>query len=561
VTELTIDGRTLTVAPGTTLLAASRSLGIEIPTLCHLEGYPHHTSCMVCLVEDLDSGALLPACATPAGGGQRVRTGGRRVEAARRRSLELLLSEHVGDCEAPCTRACPAHPDLPGMIRQIGRGDTSGALAVLLERLPLAGTLAEICPAPCERACRRGKVDAPVAIRVLKREAMRAGSGAGAPARPDAPPERAAPGVKGSVAVVGAGPAGLSAAYFLARRGHHCVVFDDHARPGGALRQLAAEGRLPNDVLRADLALLASHGVEWQTGVDVEPEMLATLRSTYDAVVLAPGSPERLGRLAPRAVFARSTTAGSTAGLFACGNATRSRPSSLAVQAVADGRRAALAAAAFLAGTPVAPERLPFDSRLAPESAEAVVRQTRRALGSDDPASAPGSAPQPAAGDDAEPALAGGLPASEEALRCLDCDCAAKRSCKLRELSGRYAAEARHFAAEAPRTPDRTTAGGDPASTEPAAGRVSFEPGKCIKCGICVRIVEEAGERPGLAFGDRGYEVVVRVPFGEDLGTALGASAREAVRRCPTGALVWETRLAQPPRPLDQIPIQKGNPS
>src|SRR4030042_2521751 len=133
--ELLVDGRSVRVSDGATLLEAARSLGIEIPTLCFREGLPHHTSCMVCLVEDERSGRLEPACATQASEGDRVRTGGERVIAARRRSVELLLAEHDGDCEAPCTRACPAHADIPAAIRRIAASDRRAALAILMDRL------------------------------------------------------------------------------------------------------------------------------------------------------------------------------------------------------------------------------------------------------------------------------------------------------------------------------------------------------------------------------------------------------------------------------------------
>jgi len=543
--ELLVDGRAVRVPEGATLLEAARSLGIHVPTLCHLPGAPHHTSCMVCLVEELGSGVLLPACATPARPGQRIRTDGPRVAAARRRSLELLLSEHAGDCEAPCTRACPAQPDLPAMIRRIARQEPSAARAVLLERLPLAGTLAAICPAPCERACRRGRLDSPLSIRALRQEALRQGANA-----PSCGPEQQG---RGSVAVVGGGPAGLATAWFLARRGCSCTVFDDHQAPGGPLQGLVAEGRLAPDVLAADLAELRRLGVSWRSGRVVTPRSLEAIRREYDAVVFAPGSPERLRELAPGERFDRGTTAGSLRGIFACGNATRTRPSSLAVQAVADGRRAALGAAAFLEGLPAPPERRRFDSHL-----ESVVgrlsREDLAALAAANGA-APATSPGPSDRDDAGAARVSAAGAArvsaagaarvsaagaespdmlQEARRCLRCDCIRKGSCELRELSGRYEADSGRFAAE---RGERGGPGGG--SRIGASGGLCLDPGKCIKCGICVRIAERAGTLPGLAFTARGYELRLRVPFDQGLEAALGESAGECTRHCPTGALAW----------------------
>jgi hypothetical protein len=498
VPELSIDGRRVQVPAGATLLSAARKLGVELPTLCFLEGYDHHTSCMVCLVEDLASGALLPACATPAVEGQEVRTDSRRAQAARRASLELLLSEHAGDCEAPCARACPAHADIPRVIRRLLCGDRRGALGVLLETLPLAWTLAHVCPAPCERSCRRKLLDSPVGICSLKRVAAEAGLAEGAGREPFTP--AAAPATGKSVAVVGAGPAGLATAYFLARAGHRCLVLDERPTPGGGLHQAGA----PPGVLAADVALLERLGVQFAAGRKVgRGRDLQDLCTRHDALVLATGSPESLAALLPP---------DRPRGVFAAGNAARERASRLAVQAVAEGRRLAYSIGLFLAGLPAEKPRRRFDSRLGPPAAEDLAGAGERARLRVWPEALPAEA-------------------AAEARRCLHCDCARKLSCRLRELADRLQADARHFPGERPRSSAPRAA---------AAGGLSFEPGKCLKCGLCVRIAERGGDRPGLTFSGRGFDMGVKVPFNEDLGTALPATARECAARCPTGALVWE---------------------
>ena len=424
----------------------------------------------------------------------------------------------------------------------MARRELAGALAVLLERLPLAGTLSAICPAPCERACRRAQVDTPVAIRSLKRAAARAGLGGETPITP-----RRARDSGRSVAVVGAGPAGLAAAYFLLIAGHRCTIIDEHRRPGGALLRLEAEGRLPEAVLSADLAVLERLGVSWQIECAVTPESVPALREAHDALVLAPGSPERLAALVPAMGFDRRTTAGTAAGVFACGNATRSRPSLLAVQAVADGRRAALAAAASVMGLSVQAERRRFDSRLGALSREeltVIVAESRRWA---ERSGGGGAAPEGPVDLPASPGEAhtreGAVPdAVTEALRCLRCDCTRKASCGLRELAGRYGADLRHFPAE--ESGGRHPIRGERLGT---SGGLSFEPGKCIKCGICVRIAERAGATPGLAFSGRGYDLRLRVPFAQDLERALGPAARDCVRHCPTGALAWHRQAPSDP--------------
>jgi ferredoxin len=140
---------------------------------------------------------------------------------------------------------------------------------------------------------------------------------------------------------------------------------------------------------------------------------------------------------------------------------------------------------------------------------------------------------QGTAGGQPQAEAAGAWPAPpllDEALRCLSCDCARHESCRLRRLAEELDADGRRFAGEQGNRFERIR----------GAGGLSFEPGKCIKCGLCVRIAQRGGDRPGLAFTGRGFDLRLRVPFNADIGTALPATASECVVRCPTGALAWE---------------------
>jgi NADH dehydrogenase/NADH:ubiquinone oxidoreductase subunit G len=294
--ELKVDGRTALVRPGATLLQAAREVGIEIQTLCFQDGLPHRASCMVCLVENEESGALLPACSIPAEDGQRILVSSRKAQAARRTSVELLLAEHEGDCEAPCARVCPSGLDVPSILRRASQGKWKEALQLTFRggNGP-AGLGCSTCLAPCERACRRGRQDKPVGIRAIM---MGAGLGASA--------------------------------------------------------------------------------------------------------------------------------------------------------------------------------------------------------------------------------------VSAEASRCLQCDCLRKSSCVLRRLEREMGADRRRFALRTPL----------PADPPGAAGGISWQPSKCVKCGICVRVSDAAGARPGVAFSGRGPGMGVRGALGADLASALGDAGVECAARCPTGALV-----------------------
>jgi len=169
--KITIDGKSVEVAPGRTVLEAARQIGLNIPTLCHLEKCGPLTSCQVCLVKVVASGQgrLVPSCATRAEPGMVIESETVEVHEARRTALELLFSDHVGDCLSPCHRLCPLQLNIPAMIRQIEAGRLDEATATVRQALPLAGVLGRLCHHPCEQGCRRGVFDEPAAIRDMER--------------------------------------------------------------------------------------------------------------------------------------------------------------------------------------------------------------------------------------------------------------------------------------------------------------------------------------------------------------------------------------------------------
>jgi len=139
--RLTLNGREAHAREGQTILDAAGEMGVFIPTLCHLNGTEGFTSCMICVVHETETGKLLPACSAPVREGMRIETEDETVRDARRHALEFLLSEHVGDCQAPCQRACPAHMDIPLMIRQIREGRAAEALVTVMEHIALPAVL------------------------------------------------------------------------------------------------------------------------------------------------------------------------------------------------------------------------------------------------------------------------------------------------------------------------------------------------------------------------------------------------------------------------------------
>jgi NADH-quinone oxidoreductase subunit F len=189
-----------------------------------------------------------------------------------------------GLVSAPCSHTCPAGIDVPRYIRAVSDGDVEKGLAVIRERIPFPSVCGYICIHPCESKCRRGQLDEPIAIRALKRYIADNARGNGA--KPAIPPN---PSGK-RVAVVGSGPAGLTAAYYLAKLGGHSVaVFEALPQAGGMMRVGIPRYRLPAAVLDAEIDYIRKAGVQIKTNVRV-PSIDSLKSQSFDAVFLATGA-------------------------------------------------------------------------------------------------------------------------------------------------------------------------------------------------------------------------------------------------------------------------------
>ena len=286
--RLTINGTNLQAYEGETVLEVARREGIDIPSLCHISGTAPWAACRLCLVEVEGIDKLQAACTTWVLEGMSVQTDTPRVKARRESYLKMYLSDHNSYCEAPCTHACPTHVDIPAYMAALAAGDAAGAAAIVKAELPFPGILGRVCPRYCEPVCRRGQVDEAIAICALHRAAAdHAGAG-----NAGAPPLGGSAVSDRRVAVLGAGPAGLAAAWFLAGNGHQVTIYDANEKPGGSLRYLIPEFRLPEAVLDQELQPLWEAGVRFLGGSKFtqssDAEML--LDAGFDAVVVSLGA-------------------------------------------------------------------------------------------------------------------------------------------------------------------------------------------------------------------------------------------------------------------------------
>jgi predicted molibdopterin-dependent oxidoreductase YjgC len=166
--KLKINNIEYEVPDGLTIQEFAKTCGVYIPTLCHKEGLPHYSSCMVCMVKDLRTGNYIPSCTALAQDGMDIDTESDQVVALRKKAVEMLLSEHRAECEAPCHVVCPAGYNVPEMNRFLSAGDLKGALELSLSQTKDAVLKCYDCAAYCENACRRKKVDIPVSIKNLQ---------------------------------------------------------------------------------------------------------------------------------------------------------------------------------------------------------------------------------------------------------------------------------------------------------------------------------------------------------------------------------------------------------
>ena len=510
---VTIDAKQVEVPEGATILDAAEKLGIEIPTLCFLKGYEPSTSCLVCVVRDRQTGRIVPSCATRVVDGMEIDNDTDEVRDLRRTALELLLSEHVGDCLAPCYFACPAHMDIPLMLRQISDRDIPDAIATIKHDIALPAVLGRVCSKPCEKGCRRNGADHPVAVCELKRYVADMDLARDDPYMPRC---RARTGKR--IAVIGAGASGLAAVYYLRRSGHECVLFDRESVAGGRLREESPE-TLPPEVLDAEIQQILRLGVDTRWGTPIATaKQVDELCDQYDAVLFACGpiTPDQVELLGLKAARRGIQVGGDTyqtsrPGVFAVGNAVRGK--AIVVRCVADGKEAAHTIDQYVSGRTVRGAGRPFSSRINKMADDEMDRFLENARASCDEQVEPGH--EFSSGE-----------AADVSDRCLSCGCSAHNDCKLERYAIMYQANSTHY-------------GGVRRPYE-LIGRnsaVVFEPGKCIKCELCVKIAAANQEPLGLAFVGRGFDLQVTVPFGGEMDDALRKVAADCVQACPTGAL------------------------
>ncbi len=283
--NLTINGKAVQAPEGSTILEAARLADIYIPTLCYDEAVEVYGACGLCVVEAQGIPKLLRSCSAKVSEGMVINTESERVVQSRKIAMELLMSAHDGDCVAPCQLNCPAKTDCQGYVGLIANGEYDAAIKLIKNKIPLPASIGRVCPHPCEKACRRQNVEEPINIAQLKAFA------ADMDLKSDSYLPECKPASGKTVAIIGGGPAGLTAAYYLTIMGHSVTVYDMMDKMGGMLRYGIPQYRLPKEVLDKEIAIIEKAGVKLVNNVKLGRDFtIKSLKEQNDAVIVAVGA-------------------------------------------------------------------------------------------------------------------------------------------------------------------------------------------------------------------------------------------------------------------------------
>jgi NADPH-dependent glutamate synthase beta subunit-like oxidoreductase/formate hydrogenlyase subunit 6/NADH:ubiquinone oxidoreductase subunit I/ferredoxin len=291
--RIEVDGKLVEGFEGQTILEVCRDNGIEIPTLCYEPKLPGFGACRMCVV-DVEGSEYPPiSCSQLAEPEMVVKTQTEEVRRLRATNLELIFSDHNAYCLPPCQNKCPSHIDIPGFLKSNAEGNFRESTRIFKRTIPFPSVLGRVCPAPCEEHCRRDEVDEAIAIRDTHRYAGDQVLKSMLDEGIDPPvPFEVQPKTGRRAAVIGSGPAGMAAAYYLLIAGHEVTVFERDPAPGGMLRYGIPQYRLPKvEVLEAEYESVSRLGGKMvcNQGLGRDFGLDDLQNQGFDAVVVAIG--------------------------------------------------------------------------------------------------------------------------------------------------------------------------------------------------------------------------------------------------------------------------------
>lgn len=505
--KLQIDNKIIEVEEGVRLIEAARQNGIEIPSLCYRDDLPHYTSCSVCLVKNEDNNKFLHSCSILAEEGMKIDASSEEVLGLRKDAISMLLSEHRAECEAPCKVVCPLGLNIPLMNRYIQKGDLKAASELAFNEMGLPETMCFLCPEYCENACRRKMIDETIAIVNVKsyssnnyilKEYI---SGL----------EKPSSGKR--IAIVGGGISGLTASFFLAKQGHYVVIFEKEEKLGGSILKNLENDDQAKEIFEQEVDNVLALGVEIKYDSFIDKNRLSTsLISEFDSILISTPGFESI----QNAKVAESyiLTEGDSMVLkgtpiFRIGKAAKQNKQ--IIRDISQAKKAALAIDVFLKNGKLNPIVKAFNSaigKIEEHEKKVWLKETpKETYRYKDPQTLDESI--------------------KEVENCMHCDCRAQNDCQLRNISEDYKLSNPKMKMYSHPIEKKINYGNG----------LIFENAKCIKCGLCVRLLQKETNEPGLGFQGRGFMSIISEPLTHTFQDALNDNVDKLVDICPTAAL------------------------
>lgn len=254
--SISINGQNIVAQEGITILSAAKRAEINIPTLCHVKGIEEDRPCEICVVEVSGRDGFVLSCSELITDGMVITTESKALSEHRKQRLSTLTKVHFGDCKAPCNLTCPGQINVQGYIAHVAKGEYAEALRLVMDRNPLPFSVGRVCPRFCETRCRRILVDEPVSINHLKRFV------ADWCMENDVDLKMTkAPSTGKKIAVIGGGPAGLTASFYLALKGHEVTIYEAMPKLGGMLRYGLPDYKIPRDIVDYETTAILKLGI------------------------------------------------------------------------------------------------------------------------------------------------------------------------------------------------------------------------------------------------------------------------------------------------------------
>ncbi|MBC8320870.1 MAG: (2Fe-2S)-binding protein [Bacteroidetes bacterium] len=503
--KLQINNKNIEVKEGTRLIEAARLNGINIPSLCYRNDLPHYTSCSVCLVKNKTTDKFIHSCSAQALEGMVIDASGKEVLELRREAISMLLSEHRAECEAPCKLVCPLGLNIPLMNRHIQKGDIKAAAELAMAEMGMPETFCKICPAYCENACRRKMIDHTISIVNIKRYSSESHN----LKEPLSGNLKKSTGKK--VAIIGGGFSGITASFFLSQEGHHCVIFEKTDHAGGAIINTLEEET--KYIFEHELKNVLALGVEMKYGIEVNNDILSrSLTKEYDSVVISVPGFDNLKNATiseNHIQFKGDSMVLNDVHVFKIGKAAKQNKQ--IIRDIGQAKKASMAINNFLKSSRLISVVKQFNSvigKIEDHEKKVWLKET----------------PEETNRFKTPISLEESI---EEAKNCLHCDCRALNNCMLRNISGDYNVINPKVSMY----------------SHPIEKKINFTSGlifenaKCIKCGLCVRLLNKETINAGLGFQGRGFKSIISEPLTHDFNDILNNKTDILVEVCPTGAL------------------------